>query len=66
MEDNKLMYNLMMEYDPAGTLYDAIRSQRIRFQESMIGQYTHQILQGLEYLHSSGIVHCVTSRARTY
>lgn len=58
MEDNKLMYNLMMEYDPAGTLYDAIRSQCIRLQESMIGQYTHQILQGLEYLHSSGIVHC--------
>lgn len=58
MEDNKLMYNLMMEYAPAGTLYDAIRSQCGRLQESMIGQYTDQILRGLEYLHSSGIVHC--------
>ncbi|KAK1405440.1 Protein kinase domain-containing protein [Heracleum sosnowskyi] len=58
MEDNKLMYNLMMEYAPAGTLYDAIRNQRGRLEESVIGQYTYQIVQGLEYLHSSGVVHC--------
>ncbi|KAL8131197.1 mitogen-activated protein kinase kinase kinase 18-like [Apium graveolens] len=58
MESNKLMYNLMMEYAAAGTLHDAIRDQRGRIQESMIGQYTHQIVQGLEYLHSSGVVHC--------
>lgn len=58
MENNMLMYNLMMEYAPAGTLYDAIRNHCGRLQESMIGQSTHQIVQGLEYLHSSGIVHC--------
>lgn len=57
-ENNKLMYNLMMEYARAGTLYDAIRNQHGFLQESMIGQYTNQIVHGLEYLHSNGIVHC--------
>lgn len=58
MENNKLMYNLMMEYAPAGTLNDAIRDQRGEIQESRIFQYTREIVQGLEYLHSSGVVHC--------
>ncbi|KAI5671421.1 hypothetical protein M9H77_11785 [Catharanthus roseus] len=57
-EKNKLMFNLMMEYLPAGTLSDAIHKSGGRLKESMISYYTRQILQGLEYLHCNGIVHC--------
>ncbi|XP_057505483.1 LOW QUALITY PROTEIN: mitogen-activated protein kinase kinase kinase 18-like [Actinidia eriantha] len=55
-ENNKFMYNLLLEYMPGGTLSDAIHD--VRLDEAAIGFYTHQILQGLEYIHSSGVAHC--------
>ncbi|MCD7473366.1 hypothetical protein HAX54_015193 [Datura stramonium] len=57
-EKEKLMFNLMMEYMSDGTLSDEIRKQGGRINEPLVGYYTKQILQGLEYLHSRGIVHC--------
>ncbi|KAH0650917.1 hypothetical protein KY285_016965 [Solanum tuberosum] len=57
-EKEKLMFNLMMEYMPDGTLSDEIRKQGGRMNEPLIGYYTKQILQGLEYLHSRSIAHC--------
>ncbi|KAJ8566114.1 hypothetical protein K7X08_030591 [Anisodus acutangulus] len=57
-ENNKVMINLMMEYMPHGTLTDEIRKQGGRLNEQLIGYYTKQIVQGLDYLHSKGIVHC--------
>ncbi|XP_059661090.1 mitogen-activated protein kinase kinase kinase 18-like [Cornus florida] len=57
-ENNKLVYNIFMEYAPGGTLTDAIRRHGGRLDESMIGYYVQQVVQGLEYLHSSGVVHC--------
>ncbi|XP_059283792.1 mitogen-activated protein kinase kinase kinase 18-like [Lycium ferocissimum] len=57
-ESNKLMFNLMMEYMPDGTLFDEIRKQGGRINEPLIGYYMKQILQGLEYIHTRGIVHC--------
>ncbi|XP_060190010.1 mitogen-activated protein kinase kinase kinase 18-like [Lycium barbarum] len=57
-ESNKLMFNLMMEYMLDGTLSDEIRRKDGRIKEPLIGYYTKQILQGLEYLHTRGIVHC--------
>lgn len=53
-----VMYNLFMEYAPGGTVTDAIRNHGGRLEESAIGYYTRQIVQGLEYLHSHGLVHC--------
>ncbi|PSS05992.1 Mitogen-activated protein kinase kinase kinase [Actinidia chinensis var. chinensis] len=55
-ENNKFMYNLLLEYVSSGTLSDAIHDGRL--EESAIEFYTHQILQGLEYIHSSGVAHC--------
>ncbi|KAG5596793.1 hypothetical protein H5410_038025 [Solanum commersonii] len=57
-EKEKLMFNLMMEYMPDGTLSDEIQKQGGRINEPLIGYYTKQIVQGLEYLHSRGIAHC--------
>ncbi|KAK4714152.1 hypothetical protein R3W88_020059 [Solanum pinnatisectum] len=57
-ENNKLIFNLMMEYMPDGTLSDEIRKQGGRINERLIGYYTKQILQGQEYLHSRSIAHC--------
>ncbi|TMW82248.1 hypothetical protein EJD97_006417 [Solanum chilense] len=56
-EKDKLMFNIRMEYMPDGTLSDEIRKQGGRMNEPFIRYYTKQIVQGLEYLHSSGIVH---------
>lgn len=58
MEDNKLMFNLMLEHMPAGTLSDAVGQHGGRLGESRMGEYARQIAEGLDYLHSVGIVHC--------
>ncbi|CAI9304017.1 unnamed protein product [Lactuca saligna] len=58
-EENKIMYNLLMEYMSGGTVIDAIKVQNCdRLNELEISNYTRQIIQGLEYLHSNGVVHC--------
>ncbi|XP_042520880.1 mitogen-activated protein kinase kinase kinase 18-like [Macadamia integrifolia] len=57
-EDGQLVYNLFMEYVSGGTLTDSIRDQGGRLDESAIRSHTRVILQGLDYLHSRGLVHC--------
>ncbi|KAF7823151.1 mitogen-activated protein kinase kinase kinase 18-like [Senna tora] len=60
-EKNKILYNLFMEYMPFGTLIQATRRHARsggRSDESVIAWYTRQVVQGLEYLHSNGFVHC--------
>ncbi|XP_015081142.1 mitogen-activated protein kinase kinase kinase 18-like [Solanum pennellii] len=57
-EKDKLMFNIRMEYMPDGTLSDEIRKQSGRMNEPLIGYYTKQMVQGLEYLHSRGVAHC--------
>ncbi|XP_042519900.1 mitogen-activated protein kinase kinase kinase 18-like [Macadamia integrifolia] len=57
-ENGNLLHNLLMEYVSGGTLTDAIRHQGGRLHESVIRSHTLAILQGLDYLHSRGLVHC--------
>ncbi|CAK7348992.1 unnamed protein product [Dovyalis caffra] len=58
-ENNKVMYNLFLEYMPNGTLGNAIHANDGgRLDESLIGNYTYQILRGLDYVHLKGLVHC--------
>lgn len=54
----ELVYNLFMEYCPSGTLRDAIDRCGGSLGEPEIARYIQQILNGLEHLHSKGIVHC--------
>ncbi|CAI8590633.1 unnamed protein product [Vicia faba] len=52
-------FNLFMEYASKGTLADAVRNGNGNgMEEGLVGFYTRQILLGLNYLHSNGIVHC--------
>ncbi|KAK2424360.1 mitogen-activated protein kinase kinase kinase [Trifolium repens] len=55
-ENKKKLFNLFMEYMPFGNLSQATHGGRLN--EATIAHYTRQILEGLEYLHSKGIVHC--------
>ncbi|XP_043689371.1 mitogen-activated protein kinase kinase kinase 18-like [Telopea speciosissima] len=57
-ENGQLVYNLFMEYVSGGTLIDAIRHQGGSLDESAIRSHTRAILQGLDYLHNRGLVHC--------
>ncbi|KAG2297138.1 hypothetical protein Bca52824_043807 [Brassica carinata] len=57
-ENNKLMYNLLMEYIPGGSIHDLIKNSGGKLPEPEIRSYTRQILKGLLYLHDRGIVHC--------
>ncbi|KAL3572922.1 hypothetical protein D5086_026826 [Populus alba] len=58
-KNNKVMYNLFLEYMPSGSLSNAIHAHDGgRLDESLIRIFTYQILQGLDYLHLNGLVHC--------
>ncbi|KAK7359800.1 hypothetical protein VNO77_01765 [Canavalia gladiata] len=54
LENGVHWFNLFMEYAPHGTLAEHGGGM----EEAVVGSYTRQILQGLNYLHSKGIVHC--------
>ncbi|OAY33098.1 mitogen-activated protein kinase kinase kinase 18 [Manihot esculenta] len=57
-ENNKVMYNLFLEYISGGTLTDEVQAHGGKVEESVIRNYTYGIVQGLDYLHSNGWVHC--------
>lgn len=50
------VYNLFLEYVPGGSVGSALR-QHGRFEEQVIKSFTKQVLDGLAYLHSCGILH---------
>ncbi|XP_022753116.1 mitogen-activated protein kinase kinase kinase 18-like [Durio zibethinus] len=56
--NNKRMYNICMEYVPGGTLFEEIQRVGGRLDEEKVRLYSQQILQGLNYLHVNGMVHC--------
>ncbi|KAM7492716.1 hypothetical protein LguiA_035637 [Lonicera macranthoides] len=57
-ENSKPIYNLFLEYMPGGSLSNVIKNQGGPIDENLIKLYTHQILLGLDYLHSNNLVHC--------
>ncbi|XWS15553.1 hypothetical protein CRYUN_Cryun34aG0010100 [Craigia yunnanensis] len=57
-ENGKLLYNIFLEYAPSGIVMDAIQNHGGRLDEDMVRSYTRGIILDLEFLHSSGIVHC--------
>ncbi|PON52116.1 Serine/threonine protein kinase [Parasponia andersonii] len=57
-ENGELVYNLCLEFAPGGSLSDHISRRGGRLSQAEIRACTRQILTGLDYLHSAGIVHC--------
>ncbi|CAO2842499.1 unnamed protein product, partial [Amaranthus hypochondriacus] len=58
IENGMSFYNIFLEYAFSGTLIDAIRKKGGGLSDSLVRRYSREILQGLEYIHSKGIVHC--------
>ncbi|XP_019180256.1 PREDICTED: mitogen-activated protein kinase kinase kinase NPK1-like [Ipomoea nil] len=57
MEHGQQVYNLMLEYAPRGTLHQMIRRTG-GMSELLAGYYTYQLLKGIHYMHTLGILHC--------
>ncbi|XP_009383559.2 mitogen-activated protein kinase kinase kinase 17-like [Musa acuminata AAA Group] len=53
-----LYYDLFMEYAPGGSLSDEIARRGGRLDEVAIRTHACDVLRGLAYLHSRGVVHC--------
>ncbi|KAK4749988.1 hypothetical protein SAY87_027437 [Trapa incisa] len=57
-QDNRDRPAIFMEYVAGGSLWDVVEKFGGSLDEEVIRLYTRQILHGLHYLHSKGIVHC--------
>ena len=56
MERQANMLNIFLEYVPGGSIAGLLKNFG-RFDENVVRLYAKQILKGLQYLHSNGIVH---------
>ncbi|KAI7986330.1 Mitogen-activated protein kinase kinase kinase 17 [Camellia lanceoleosa] len=55
---NRIIYNILLEYGPNGTIADLIKKSGGRgLPKSDVRCYTRHILEGLDCVHSSGYVH---------
>jgi len=54
---NEEYLNIILEYVENGSLLNTLKSFG-NFPEKLIANYTVKILEGLEYLHAKGVVHC--------
>ncbi|MCO5612419.1 hypothetical protein L7F22_066686 [Adiantum nelumboides] len=53
------LHSLFLEYMDGGSLFDALKQSGGNLQQELhVRCFTRSILQGLSYLHQSGIVHC--------
>ncbi|XP_059643066.1 mitogen-activated protein kinase kinase kinase 20-like [Cornus florida] len=58
-ENGEMVYNLLLEYGPGGTLAGLIKkSSGCGLPESDVRCYTRSILRGLNHIHESRYVHC--------
>ncbi|KAK3412132.1 hypothetical protein EUGRSUZ_I00918 [Eucalyptus grandis] len=52
------LYNVLLEYAAGGSLADSMKSRGKLLSEPEIRRHTRSILEGLEFVHSKGFVHC--------
>ena len=49
--------NIVLEYVEGGSLQSLIKQKNITISEDLVNKYVKQILDGLDYIHSQGIIH---------
>ncbi|KAJ4842358.1 hypothetical protein Tsubulata_027656 [Turnera subulata] len=58
-EDGEMVYNVLLEYAGGGTLAGLIKnSNGAGLPELDVKRYTKSILEGIDYIHTRGFVHC--------
>ncbi|KAI3769676.1 hypothetical protein L6452_00786 [Arctium lappa] len=58
-ENGKMVYNLFMEFMSSGSIVDLLnRRNGVGLTDLEIRRFTRQIVEGLDYVHDSGVVHC--------
>ncbi|KAF8641217.1 hypothetical protein AX17_000851 [Amanita inopinata Kibby_2008] len=55
-EENPHFLSIFLEYVPGGTIKSCLNNYG-RFREDVTKSFTSQILSGLDYLHSNGVIH---------
>ncbi|OMJ65406.1 hypothetical protein SteCoe_38283 [Stentor coeruleus] len=55
-ESNTNTIDILIEYVPSGSMLNLLQKYRV-FSESVIRNYTKQLLDGLDYLHSNEVIH---------
>jgi serine/threonine protein kinase len=48
---------LLLEFAPHGDLYDVVSFSKVHFDEKLSRTYFHQLVKGINYLHSNGVAH---------
>ncbi|KAI3726293.1 hypothetical protein L1987_66090 [Smallanthus sonchifolius] len=56
LENGERLYNVALEYASGGALSEKVKKSGLS--ENEIRRYTNSILNGLEFIHRSGFVHC--------
>lgn len=57
-ENNREVYNLLLDYAPIGSLADLIEKYSGNMPESVVACYCYILLKGLSHVQEKGFVHC--------
>lgn len=49
--------SILLEYAPYGDFYTIIKNKKLPINEKITRTYFHQLIEGLNYLHSQGVYH---------
>ncbi|XP_022855764.1 mitogen-activated protein kinase kinase kinase 17-like [Olea europaea var. sylvestris] len=58
IENNRGVYNLLLEYASGGSLVDLIKNYGGNMPESMAACYSYMLLKGLSHVHEKRFIHC--------
>nr|GME21423.1 mitogen-activated protein kinase kinase kinase 2-like [Ipomoea batatas] len=58
LEHEEVVYNLLLEYAPGGSLESLIKSRPGNIMEFEVSFYAYQLLKGIEEVHCWRLVHC--------
>jgi Serine/threonine protein kinase len=59
VKDNKVckFSYILMEFCPYGDFFGLLMDLKIQFEDKLLRTYFHQLIEGIEYLHTHGVAH---------